>query len=156
MESSKESISPQKRKAALKYKIIVFLITAFLYASLHSTRTSWAYAKPTISESINFSKYYFGVLDSCFLGAYAIGLYLSGWLGDRVGLKYLLTLGLVSASLSFASFAVIEGLLKERSLYLDCFAFIIDGLGQSTVQKKIIVIPGLPSVCCNTFELVFI
>lgn len=134
MESSKESISTEKKRITLKYKIIVFLITAFLYAALHSTRTSWAYSKPAISENINFSKYYFGVLDSCFLTAYAIGLYLSGWLGDRVGLKYLLTLGLISAALSFSLFALIEGLLKERSLYLDSFAFIIDGLGQSTVN----------------------
>jgi len=117
-----------------KYKRIVFTTTALLYATLHATRTSWAYSKPSISESMEFSDYYFGTLDSSFLTSYAIGLYISGWLGDRMGLKYLITMGLVAASLSYSAICVIEGMFGLRSVVLDSAAFIIDGLGQSTVK----------------------
>ena len=79
--------------------------------------------------------------------SYAIGLYISGWLGDRVGLKSLLTIGLIASAFSYSSVAILEGLLNERSIYMDAIAFMINGFGQSTVNlSKVITFKGYP-VC---------
>jgi len=113
----------------------VFLITSGLYSMLHAARTSWAYSKPTLSEEGGFTTQRLSWLDFSFLSAYAIGLYLNGWLGDRVKLKSALFQGFCLAMFSLSAFAILDGILNLKSTVIGMLLFAINGLGQSVVRE---------------------
>lgn len=61
--------------------------------------------------------------------SYAIGLYVAGYLGDRLNLKIFLGVGAMSSMACFAAFGYIEGTLLWRKYYLDVILFALNGLG---------------------------
>ena len=119
-----------------RHKIFVFIITACLYATVHACRTAWAYTKPSLTHDLALNSASLSWLDSSFLCAYAIGLYLSGWLGDRIKLTSLLGRGMILTVISLSAFVIVFGLMEMQTLLVGMFAFIMTGLGQSTVQKS--------------------
>lgn len=63
--------------------LLVFLATAIIY----SDRQFLSLLKPTLAAQIRWTDTQFGLVSSCFLGAYAVGLLFFGWYIDRVGVK---------------------------------------------------------------------
>lgn len=118
-----------------RYQIIVFSLTALLYASVHATRTSWAYSKRSILNTTQFDNQALGILDFCFLSAYAIGLLFSGWIADRTNAKLFFSVGLLISALSYSSVGFLEGTLDMENIYAGAVAFVINGLGQATVFR---------------------
>lgn len=67
-----------------------------------------------------------GAIDTCYLSVYAIGQFVSGWIGDRIGARRVIAIGLIgsamaSCALGYAKYAAFFGIF-----------FGINGLFQST------------------------
>lgn len=124
------------------YQLLAFFFTALLYSLSHALRTVWGYVKPTIiaNDPDYFSTSKLGTLDFTFMMAYAIGQYVNGYLGDRINLKVFLTAGMGIACTGLSLFAYLEGFAHVHNIFLDMFAFILNGLGQSTVFYSFISI----------------
>ena len=59
--------------------------------------------------------FFLGALDAIFLTAYSIGLFISGILGDRFNLRYVLSLGMIGTALSLFMFGVVSEWLELYS-----------------------------------------
>ena len=92
------------------HHLVVFVLTFFMYAALHTTRKAWSTVKNLMEKSVspfNNTLYphhlwqkehmfentdqgniFLGQLDFLFLIAYGIGLFVSGVIGDRVNLRW--------------------------------------------------------------------
>jgi len=66
-----------------------------------------------------------------FTVAYAIGLYVNGWLGDRINLKKLLMIGTLTVVLGLSLFGTLEGFIGIEKIGFDMIVFGFNGLGQS-------------------------
>ncbi|HEY0257876.1 MAG TPA: MFS transporter, partial [Candidatus Methylacidiphilales bacterium] len=78
-------MNPTSRRTQQRWLIcfLVFLATAIVY----SDRQFLSLLKSTLAEQIHWTDSQFGLVSSCFLGAYALGLLFFGWYIDRVGVK---------------------------------------------------------------------
>lgn len=74
---------------------------------------------------------YLGLLDSTFLGAYTVGLFISGILGDILDLRLFLTMGMLSTSGFLALFGV-AGVLQIHVIYWFFACNVLAGLCQSS------------------------
>jgi sugar phosphate permease len=102
----------------------VWCVTWLSYATYYFGRKNLSVTKASIGRALGSHALY-GV-ETAYLAAYAIGQYGSGWLGDRVGARKLVGLGmLVAAGASFAF-----GLWSVGALFLATAT--INGLAQST------------------------
>ncbi|EZG88393.1 major facilitator family transporter [Gregarina niphandrodes] len=104
----------------------IFLITYLAYATLYATRKPFSVVKTDVQGSLNISTDWLGIIDTCFLGAYAIGQLLIPTLLARYptmsasailvvlyggsGLASF-TFGLVSSPAIFSILWIINGLL---------------------------------------------
>uniref|UniRef100_A0A8D3D5L0 Sugar phosphate exchanger 3 n=1 Tax=Scophthalmus maximus TaxID=52904 RepID=A0A8D3D5L0_SCOMX len=85
---------------------------------------------------------FLGALDSIFLFSYAVGLYLSGVIGDRVNLRYVLCFGLCgSAAVEFV-FGTLTEWLHIYNIYLYCGLWVLNGLLQSAVWPCVVSVMG--------------
>uniref|UniRef100_A0AAQ4R206 Major facilitator superfamily (MFS) profile domain-containing protein n=1 Tax=Gasterosteus aculeatus aculeatus TaxID=481459 RepID=A0AAQ4R206_GASAC len=105
------------------HHLVVFLLTFFSYVLLHASRKTFSNVKvsisaqwtPSVQNGSAFSPgetwedhrmfsdernatLFLGALDSIFLFSYAVGLYLSGVVGDRFNLRYVLCFGLCGSA----------------------------------------------------------
>merc|ERR1719204_2021654 len=77
------------------HQTIVFVLTFWAYVSLHTSRQAFSNAKTNMIDDWGFTKYPLeGTMDAIFLFTYAIGLYISGWIGDIFDAKNVLSVGL--------------------------------------------------------------
>ena len=113
-------------------KIWIFFLTAFAFSTMHTCRTVWSYAKPTLAEDPYYNDQFLGTLDMTFLLFYATGLYVNGWLGDQINLRIFLSVGMLITVLAFGWISLI-GLTNTHNKGFLSVAFAINGLGQSTV-----------------------
>ena len=129
------SIAQKKSRKTFYYQLLAFFLTALVYTLSHASRTVWGYVKPYLSDA---DAYYtsgrLGVLDFTFMASYAIGQYISGWLGDRVNLKVFVCSGLTCAMAALSLFGFLEGFAMIDSLTVALFLFTFNGLGQSSVS----------------------
>uniref|UniRef100_A0A7N6AKD3 Sugar phosphate exchanger 3 n=1 Tax=Anabas testudineus TaxID=64144 RepID=A0A7N6AKD3_ANATE len=85
---------------------------------------------------------FLGILDSIFLFSYAVGLYMSGVIGDRVNLRYVLCFGLCgSAAVEFV-FGTLTEWLHIYNIYLYCVLWVLNGLLQSAVWPCVVAVMG--------------
>ena len=92
-----------------------FWLTFFLYGSFHVSRKAFSNVKDRMGKSLtpetrdiypyeqwheehmfknlNTANVFLGNLDLSFFLAYAVGLFVSGWICDRVNLRIMLTVG---------------------------------------------------------------
>lgn len=85
---------------------------------------------------------FLGILDSIFLFSYAVGLYLSGVIGDRVNLRYVLCFGLCgSAAVEFV-FGTLTEWLHIYNIYLYSSLWVLNGLLQSAVWPCVVAVMG--------------
>ncbi|KAM9772602.1 sugar phosphate exchanger 3 isoform X2 [Syngnathus typhle] len=151
------------------HHLVAFLLTFFSYVFLHASRKTFSNVKVSISAQWTPSlqngsapafspgetwernqlfaneeeaTLFLGALDSIFLFSYAVGLYLSGVIGDRVNLRYVLCFGLCgSATVNFA-FGTLTEWLHIYNVYLYCSLWVLNGLLQSTVWPCIVAVMG--------------
>ncbi len=103
---------------------IVWGVTWLSYATYYFGRKNLSVTKAAIGRALGSHALY-GV-ETAYLAAYAVGQYGSGWLGDRVGARKLVGVGmLVAAAASFAF-----GLWSSGALFLA--TAVVNGLAQST------------------------
>lgn len=70
-------------------KVIVFLLTFSAYAALHSLREGWSLSKSIIIENpqLDTDKTFLGIVDTCYLISYSLGMMVLGSLIHRIPLK---------------------------------------------------------------------
>jgi ACS family hexuronate transporter-like MFS transporter len=108
-------VTPPSRPSHLRWWIcfIIFLATMIIY----SDRQFLSLLKTTLANEIHWNDTQFGTVNSCFLGAYAIGLLFFGRIIDRVGVKagYAATVLLWSlAALSHTLVTTVGGFMIAR------------------------------------------
>ncbi|XP_068442528.1 sugar phosphate exchanger 3 isoform X2 [Clinocottus analis] len=85
---------------------------------------------------------FLGALDSIFLFSYAMGLYCSGVIGDRVNLRYVLCFGLCGSALVEFMFGTLTEWLHIYNVYLYCGLWVVNGLLQSAVWPCVVAVMG--------------
>uniref|UniRef100_A0A9L0KE76 Solute carrier family 37 member 3 n=1 Tax=Equus asinus TaxID=9793 RepID=A0A9L0KE76_EQUAS len=109
------------------HHIVVFLLTFFSYSLLHASRKTFSNVKVSISKqwtpsalnksvelpvevwnsnhlfpSAEEATLFLGTLDTIFLFSYAVGLFISGIVGDRLNLRWVLSFGMCSSALVYS------------------------------------------------------
>jgi sugar phosphate permease len=115
------SAAPDKRGHA-----VAFGATWLAYATYYLGRKGLSVSKARIVKELGVSEGTLAGIDTGYLGAYAIGQFVSGLVGDRIGARRLVSLGMLSAAVTCAAF----GLASTGALML--FAFTLNGFAQST------------------------
>ena len=109
------------------WRMKIFGITWLAYVGFYLTRASFSVAKIGILEDPNLSitTENMGVIDGIYLTAYAVGQFVWGMLGDKVGTRKIVLLGLTmsivagfamgvsSIMLAFGVFALLQGLSQS-------------------------------------------
>jgi OPA family glycerol-3-phosphate transporter-like MFS transporter 3 len=88
------------------------------------------------------AKLFLGALDATFLAAYSIGLFISGILGDRFDLRYVLSIGMALTSISMFMFGVVSEWLQIYNKFWYMAFWIINGLAQSTGWPAVVAVMG--------------
>src|SRR3954470_7968251 len=86
-------------------------LTWLAYASYYFGRKGFSVAKSTLRHALGISEAALGVIDTVYLAAYALGLFGSGYVGDRVGARRLIGYGLCGSALCCALFGAMNGAL---------------------------------------------
>ncbi|CAK6949838.1 sugar phosphate exchanger 3 [Scomber scombrus] len=151
------------------HHLVAFLLTFFSYVLLHASRKTFSNVKVSISAQWTPSvqndsapafspgqtwegnhlfadekqaTLFLGALDSIFLFSYALGLYFSGVIGDRLNLRYVLCFGLCgSAAVEFV-FGTLTEWLHIYNIYLYCGLWVLNGLLQSAVWPCVVAVMG--------------
>ncbi|XP_017280372.1 sugar phosphate exchanger 3 [Kryptolebias marmoratus] len=151
------------------HHLVVFLLTFFSYVLLHASRKTFSNVKVSISAQWTPSvqndsappfspgetwqdnrlfadeeeaTLFLGALDSIFLFSYAVGLYLSGVIGDRVNLRYVLCFGLCGSAVVEFLFGTLTEWLHIYNIYLYCGLWVLNGLLQSAVWPCVVAVMG--------------
>ena len=110
----------------------VFFITFLTYSAFHANRKSYSLVKTNLQEWNNelFTNTYFGLMDSCFMFSYSMGLILMGFFADKVDKKKLLISGMFLSSfiMSIFSFASVLN-INDKFFYL--LLMCLNGIVQS-------------------------
>jgi sugar phosphate permease len=96
------------------------------YATYYLGRKGFSVSKKTMGAELEISPSTMGAIDTAYLTAYAIGQFGNGLLGDRIGARTLLTLGLLGSALSCAAFGASSAAVAFGVL------FFLNGLFQAT------------------------
>ena len=111
-----------------RWRVQIFLITWLAYAGFYLTRKSFAVAKIGIQNdpALKMSNAQMAWLDMAYLTAYAVGQFLFGVAGDRLGTRLVVGAGML--------ISVIAGFMMGASTLVITFGalFLIQGLCQST------------------------
>ncbi|CAB1333729.1 unnamed protein product [Coregonus sp. 'balchen'] len=151
------------------HHLVAFLLTFFSYVLLHASRKTFSNVKVSISaqwtpsvqnaSSPAFSPgetweennlfadsdeatLFLGVLDTIFLFSYAVGLYMSGVIGDRMNLRYVLSFGLCGSAIVEFVFGTLTEWLQFYNIYLYCGLWVLNGLLQSAVWPCVVAVMG--------------
>uniref|UniRef100_A0A8C2CRX2 Sugar phosphate exchanger 3 n=2 Tax=Cyprinus carpio TaxID=7962 RepID=A0A8C2CRX2_CYPCA len=144
------------------HHLLAFLLTFLSYVLLHASRKTFSNVKvsisaqwtPSTSVSLNTweenqlfadveeATLFLGALDSIFLFSYAVGLYISGVIGDRFNLRYVLSFGLCGSAVTEFVFGTLTEWLHFYNVYFYCILWVINGLLQSTVWPCVVAIMG--------------
>ena len=84
----------------MKWRTRIFIFAWIGYASFYLCRANLSIAIPLIMEEFNFTKTQVGSVGSALFFAYAIGQVVNGQLGDLIGARRLVTIGIITSALS--------------------------------------------------------
>ncbi|XP_054721463.1 sugar phosphate exchanger 3-like [Uloborus diversus] len=159
-------VVPKRMSKWTKYHVLAFWLTFISYALFHATRKTFSNVKATISatwtpqnlslpnvfddnwnghqlfEDESDASFFLGVLDTVFMTAYAIGLFISGAVGDRLNLKLVLAFGMCSSSLSVFLFGTVSEWLHVYKKPWYVIFWGLTGLLQSTGWPTVVAIIG--------------
>lgn len=153
------------------YQAIVLIVTFLAYASYHAARKTTSIVKSALDpnessdlslKSSPFRTYYLhswilgsgwepfngtdgtallGDIDVAFLSVYAMGMYFSGHIGDRMNLRYFLTVGMVGTGIFTSLFGV--GYWGDiHVFYYYLIVQMVAGLFQSTGWPSVVAVVG--------------
>lgn len=152
------------KKSALsfkKYQAIVLIVTFLAYTAYHATRKTTSIVKsaldPQSPTKVNKLPWLrekgwapfdgpdgtalLGELDVAFLFVYAIGMYFSGHVGDRMDLRLFLTVGMVGTGI----FTALFGLGYWGNVHFFYYYLVVQmlaGLFQSTGWPSVVAVVG--------------
>jgi OPA family sugar phosphate sensor protein UhpC-like MFS transporter len=106
--------------------IRAWAVSWFAYAAYYQGRKGFSVSKRALGAEVGLSEAQLGLIDTLYLGAYSLGQFGSGWLGDHVGARRLLAIGLFGSALSCAAFGA-----SSAALWFGAFYF-ANGLFQAT------------------------
>uniref|UniRef100_A0A671EBD3 Sugar phosphate exchanger 3 n=1 Tax=Rhinolophus ferrumequinum TaxID=59479 RepID=A0A671EBD3_RHIFE len=148
------------------HHVVVFLLTFFSYSLLHASRKTFSNVKVSISKQWTPSAFnktlepvevwssnhlfpsaeeatlFLGTLDTIFLFSYAVGLFISGIVGDRLNLRWVLSFGMCSSALVVFVFGTVTEWLHFYNKWLYCCLWIVNGLLQSTGWPCVVAVMG--------------
>ncbi|HET7538945.1 MAG TPA: MFS transporter [Polyangiaceae bacterium] len=101
-------------------------LTWLAYASYYLGRKGFSVVKSTLRHSLGVSERALGLIDTFYLAAYAIGLFFSGYVGDRIGARRLIASGMALSALCCFAFGALDAAFWFGVL------FFLNGLAQST------------------------
>lgn len=105
---------------------VAWVLTWLAYATYYTGRKGFSVAKKSIHDQLDVSTTTLGAIDTAYLGAYSLGQFVSGFLGDRIGARRLIGWGLLLS----ASCCVAFGASSTAALFM--LLFCINGFAQST------------------------
>ncbi|XP_026859703.1 sugar phosphate exchanger 3 isoform X2 [Electrophorus electricus] len=151
------------------HHLVAFLLTFFSYVLLHASRKTFSNVKVSISaqwtpsvqngslpafsprelweENRMFADtgeatLFLGALDTIFLFSYAVGLYISGVIGDRLDLRFVLSFGLCGSAVVEFVFGTLTEWLHLYNVYFYCCLWVLNGLLQSAVWPSVVAVMG--------------
>lgn len=80
------------------WRIRIFFTVWVTYMIYYIGRVNFGIAKPLMMVEFNISATFFGAIGSAFFYAYAFGQFFNGFLGDKLGARRMVTLGLIISS----------------------------------------------------------
>jgi sugar phosphate permease len=105
---------------------IALVVSWLAYASSYLGRKGFSAVKKPLQVELGLSTFQLGLIDTGFLGAYALGQFVTGVLADRLGARRVVGIGLLGSALACAMF----GFSRSAGLLVACFA--LNGLFQAT------------------------
>ncbi|XP_015264795.1 PREDICTED: sugar phosphate exchanger 3 [Gekko japonicus] len=151
------------------HHVAVFLLTFFSYSLLHASRKTFSNVKVSISSqwtpsdlndtALKLQPYelwnsshlfpntgeatlFLGTLDTIFLFSYAVGLFVSGIVGDRLNMRLVLSFGMCSSALVVFVFGTVSEWLHFYHKWFYCCLWIVNGLLQSTGWPCVVAVMG--------------
>jgi sugar phosphate permease len=121
-----ESPDDAELRQHLGKRIAVFALTWVAYASYYFGRKSFPVVKATLQDRLGLSVGMLGWIDTGYLAAYAVGQFGSGFLGDRIGSRRLIGLGMLGVAGACAAFGF------SSAAWVFLLVYIVNGLFQST------------------------
>ena len=115
------SAEPDKKGQA-----VAFGATWLAYATYYLGRKGFSVSKARIVRELGIGESTLATIDTGYLGAYAIGQFVSGLIGDRIGARRLVSIGMLCAAFTCAAF----GAASSGGFLL--LAFTLNGFAQST------------------------
>ncbi|XP_004714090.1 sugar phosphate exchanger 3 [Echinops telfairi] len=85
---------------------------------------------------------FLGTLDTIFLFSYAVGLFISGFVGDRLNLRCVLSFGMCSSALVAFVFGTVTEWLHFYNKWFYCALWVVNGLLQSTGWPCVVAVMG--------------
>ncbi|CAM1313996.1 SLC37A3 (predicted) [Pycnogonum litorale] len=157
----------QHKAGYTHHHVVVFLLTFFSYALYHATRKTFSNVKFTMGQewsptntsdelksvynyqqwnsmhlfpSHKSSMVFMGSLDLIFLLSYSAGLFISGILGDRFNLRYVLSTGMILSSITVFAFGCLSKWISVYSEAYYCVIWGMNGLLQATGWPCVVAI----------------
>ncbi|GKV33793.1 hypothetical protein SLEP1_g42249 [Rubroshorea leprosula] len=133
----KSALDPQSSDTGLKFPLRM----SYLNEPAENRKFSWLLSDGWAPFNGSDGTALLGDIDLAFLSAYAIGMYFSGHLGDRMNLRILLTVGMVGTGL-FTSFFGVGYWANVHSFYYYLILQMLAGLFQSTGWPSVVAVVG--------------
>ncbi|XP_052781449.1 sugar phosphate exchanger 3-like [Mya arenaria] len=150
------------------HHVVIFILTFTSYSFFHATRKTFSNVKSTISsewsstpgnrtlcnkpeklwtahhmfDSSKDVETYLGILDAVFMSSYAVGLYISGMIGDRYELRKVLSIGMCLSAISVFVFGPVFEWSHFYNKYTYVLVWILNGLLQSMGWPTVVAIMG--------------
>jgi sugar phosphate permease len=109
-----------------KGHVTAFGATWLAYATYYLGRKGFSVSKARVVKELGVGEGTLAAIDTGYLAAYAVGQFVSGLIGDRIGARRLVSFGMLFAALTCAAF----GTAQSSAVMLA--AFTLNGLAQST------------------------
>jgi sugar phosphate permease len=107
-------------------QMVAFVVTWLAYATYYLGRKGFSVTKARIRKELGIGEGALATIDTGYLTAYAVGQFVSGMIGDRVGARRLVSFGMLAAALTCAAFGAGS---TAAALFI---AFTLNGFAQST------------------------
>lgn len=117
---------PVQQQRLLRLQLRAFALTWLSYATFYLTRKNVAVVKSRLHDDLALTAGQLGAFDTAYLTAYAIGQFTSGVLGDRLGPRRLLTIGMLGSATAAVAFGSSSAFVPMLC------AFAVNGFFQSS------------------------
>uniref|UniRef100_A0A4W3H0A7 Glucose-6-phosphate exchanger SLC37A2 n=1 Tax=Callorhinchus milii TaxID=7868 RepID=A0A4W3H0A7_CALMI len=135
------------RKARSQYRGFTLVLTFLCYTSYHLSRKPISIVKVhmwvnclCVGDKANY-KLLFAALDNSFLIAYAIAMFFSGMFGERLPLRYYLSVGMLLSGL-FTSLFGLGFYWKIHNIWFFVIVQVANGLVQTTGWPSVVTCVG--------------